>query len=348
MYRSFAFLALLFALPLVVRAADTAQTQTGAAMVKAASTLAASLSEADAGKIMLKYDDPRRTDWHNIPKPERKGLPMRDMSNELKDKTHDLLKASLSASGYEKAVRIMALENNLFEDEKKVKTAPLRDPQRYFLSIFGKPAATGTWGYSFEGHHLSLNFVVTDGAVVADTPSFWGANPAVVKEFITGGPEVGTRTLAAEEQLGFDLVNSLNDEQKKTAIVADKAPAEYRAGGQPQPPMTAPEGIAVEKLTEPQKKILWSLMEAYNSHLTDDVATANLEEIKAGNLNRVYFGWWGATKPEVGHYYRVQGPTFVLEFINYQDGVGGTKANHIHSVWRSLKGDFGLPIAGAK
>jgi hypothetical protein len=329
-----------------LRAEDADQSKTGAAMTKAASELVAKLSPADAAKIMLDYNDPRRTDWHNIPKPERKGLPLRDMKNELKDQTHNLLKASLSPSGYEKAVRIMSLENNLFEDEKSAKTAPLRDPQRYFLSIFGTPSDKGAWGYSIEGHHLSLNFVVKDGSVVSDTPSFWGANPTIVKTFITGGPEVGVRTLAGEEELAFDLVNALDAEQKKLAIVSDKAPAEYRAGGQPQPPMTPPEGIPAAKLTDAQQKILWSLIETYNSHLTDDVAAANLAEIKAENFDRVYFGWWGATKPGVGHYYRVQGPSFVLEFVNQQDGVGKTPANHIHSVWRSLKGDFAIPVAG--
>lgn len=342
---SFALLVALAATVPALVADETSQAKTGAAMTKAASELAASLSPADTAKIMIDYDDPRRTDWHNIPKPERKGLPLRDMSGDLKDRTHDLLKASLSPSGYEKAVRIMSLENNLFEDEKSQKNAPLRDPQRYFLSIFGKPSGKGTWGYSFEGHHLSLNFVVKDGSVTSDTPSFWGANPTVVKIFVTGGPEVGVRTLAGEEQLAFDLVNALDDEQKKQAIVSDKAPAEYRAGGNPQAPATAPEGIAASKLTDAQKKILWSLLETYNSHLTDEVAAANLAEIKAENFDRVHFGWWGATKPEVGHYYRVQGPSFVLEFVNHQNGVNKTPANHIHSVWRSLKGDFAIPVA---
>lgn len=325
---------------------DTSQTKTGAAMVKAASTLVAALSPAEKAKIVLAYDDPRRTDWHNIPKPERKGLPLRDMSNELKDLTQELLKVSLSASGYEKATRIMSLENNLFEDEKKLKTAPLRDPQRYFLSIFGTPSSKGTWGFSFEGHHLSLNFVVSDGAVVSDTPSFWGANPTIVRTYITGGPEVGVRTLKDEEELGFKLVKSLDEKQKQVAIRADKSPAEYRAGGSPQPPLTPPEGIAASELNKEQSEILWDLIKAYNSHLTDDVAAGNIEEIRQANFGRVHFGWWGATEPGIGHYYRVQGPTFVLEFVNYQDGVEGTKANHIHSVWRSLKGDFAIPIKG--
>lgn len=327
---------------------ETPQTKTGADMVKAASKLVAALTPAQATKIVLAYDDPRRTDWHNIPKPERKGLPLRDMPNELKDLTHELLKVSLSPSGYEKATRIMSLENNLFEDEKKLKTAPLRDPQRYFLSIFGTPSSSGTWGFSFEGHHLSLNFVVRDGAVVSDTPSFWGANPTIVRTYITGGPEAGVRTLKDEEELGFKLVNSLDEKQRKVAILADKAPAEYRAGGSPQPPLGPPEGIAASELSQEQSQILWSLIKAYNSHLTDDVAAGNIEEISQANFDRVHFGWWGATKPGIGHYYRVQGPTFVLEFVNYQDGVESTKANHIHSVWRSLKGDFAIPIKDAK
>lgn len=317
-------------------------------MVQAASNLAASLTPADAAKIMLAYDDPRRTDWHNIPKPERKGLALRDMSSSLKDLTHELLKVSLSPTGYEKAVRIMSLEYNLFEDEKLLKTAPLRDPQRYFLSIFGTPAQVGTWGFSFEGHHLSLNFVIHDGVVIANTPSFWGANPAIVYQQIIGGPDVGVRTLKDEEELAFTLVHSLDEKQKRMAIRADKAPAEYRAGGSPQPPMTPPEGIAAADLSGTQKETLWNLIQAYNSHLTDDVAQVNLDEIREANFDRVHFGWWGATEPGIGHYYRVQGPTFVLELVNYQDGVGRTKANHIHSVWRSLKGDFAIPVASVK
>jgi hypothetical protein len=178
--------------------------------------------------------------------------------------------------------------------------------------------------------------------VIADTPSFFGANPATVRTFVAGGPEQGTRTLAQEEQLAFDLVNSLDERQRKKAIIADKAPDEYRAAGKPQPPHTAPEGLPADEMTPEQQKTLWTLLETYNSNLAAELAAARLAEVKAHGLDRVFFAWAGATKPGMGHYYRVQGPTFVLELINVQPDPAGNKANHIHSVWRSLKGDFGV------
>ncbi|MBA3485462.1 MAG: DUF3500 domain-containing protein, partial [Pirellulales bacterium] len=206
----------------------------------------------------------------------------------------------------------------------------------------------GLWGWSFEGHHLSLNFVIRDGKTICNTPSFWGANPATVKVFVDGGPAVGTRTLGKEEQLAFDLVNGLDDAQKREAIIAEKAPDDYRAAGQPQPPHTSPEGLAVARMSNSQKRTLWSLLEAYNSHLHPSIARDRLAEIKAAGLDRVHFAWAGSTQPGVGHYYRVQGPTFVLELINVQSDPAGNPANHIHSVWRSLQGDFAVAVSRAK
>ena len=296
----------------------------------------------------MEFDDPARQDWHNIPKAERKGLQFRDMNATQKKHCHELLRAALSESGYDKAVKIMSLENNLRKGRRGCKAAPLRDPDRYFLTIFGKPEVKGTWGWSFEGHHLSLNFVIRDNEAISSTPSFWGANPATVMIFIDGGPAVGTRILAKEEQLAFDLVNVLNDAQKRKAIIAEKAPDDYRAAGQPQPLQSAPVGLAAAEMTESQKKTLLSLLEEYNSHLHPSIAQDRLAEIKAAGLDRVYFAWAGATKPGVGHYYRVQGPTFVLELVNIQSDPAGNPANHIHSVWRSLQGDFAVPVVDSK
>jgi hypothetical protein len=320
----------------------------GAAMVTAAQKFLASLDDEEAAEATMAFDDPARQDWHNIPKADRKGLQFHDMSASQKELCHSLLRAALSESGYDKATKIMALENNLREGEKGVQGAPLRDPERYFITIFGKPDVKGLWGWSFEGHHLSLNFVVRDGKTICNTPSFWGANPATVKIFIEGGPAVGTRTLGPEEQLAFDLVNGLDDAQKREAIIAEKAPDDYRAAGQPQPPHTSPAGLPAAKMNETQKKSLWSLLEAYNSHLHQSIARDRLAEVNAAGLDRVHFAWAGATQPGVGHYYRVQGPTFVLELINVQSDPAGNPANHIHSVWRSLQGDFAVPVTGAK
>ena len=314
----------------------------GLAMTEAAQKFVASLDANQAAKVMMKFDDPARLDWHNIPKPERKGLQFKDMNAEQRKLCLALVETALSETGYEKGLKIMSLEANLKEGEKGVATAPLRDPERYFLTIFGKPETGGTWGWSFEGHHLSLNLVIRDGQVISDTPSFMGANPATVRIFVPGGPEVGTRTLGQEEQLAFDLVNSLDDAQRAKAIIAEKAPDDYRNAGKPEPPHSAPEGLAAADMTEAQKKTLWSLLEAYNGNLAEELTAARLAQVKAGGLDRVYFAWAGSTKPGVGHYYRVQGPTFLLELVNIQSDPAGNPANHIHSVWRSLPNDFGV------
>ena len=154
-------------------AKETAPQTTGVKMARAAQKYVASLSPEQRAKGIMSFDDPRRLDWHNIPKPERKGLQLRDLSADQQKLVHELLKDSLSETGYDKAVKILALENNLHEGEKNRPGSPLRDAQRYFLTIFGEPSESGEWGWSFEGHHFSVNFVVRDGQVVADTPSFW-------------------------------------------------------------------------------------------------------------------------------------------------------------------------------
>lgn len=325
-----------------VRAEEATGGKLGHEMAAAAKAVLAGLSEKDQARVMMKFDDPARLDWHNIPKPTRKGVQLREMNADQQKLVHKLLEVALSKVGYEKAARIMSLENNLFEGEKPLLGSPIRDPQRYFLSIFGKPENTGEWGWSFEGHHFSLNFAIKNGEVVADTPSFFGANPATVGVFVTGGPEKGTRTLANEEQYAFDLVNQLTDEQRKKAIIDEKAPADYRAAGAPTPPPYAPEGIAASDLTDAQKKTLWSLLETYNANLAPELTAARLAEVKAAGVDKVYFAWAGSTMPGVGHYYRVQGPTFVLELVNIQADPQGNKANHIHSVWRSETHDFGI------
>ncbi len=315
-----------------------------AAMTDAARNFLAALSPAEKAKATRSFDDPARVDWHNIPKPERKGLQVREMNAKTRELCHELLKAALSDEGYEKAVLIMSLESNLKEGEKNLSSSPLRDPERYFLTIFGEPTLTGPWGWSFEGHHFSLNYVVRNGQVLAATPSFWGANPATVHIFVEGGPEVGVRTLAGEEQTAFDLVQSLDAEQQKVAIIADKAPNDYRAAGQPQPPQAAPAGLAFNRMNADQQQLVKSLVTTYVRHWEQPLAEATLNGIQEAGWDKVHFAWLGSTKPGVGHSYRIQGPTFVLELVNIQADPAGNLANHIHSVWRDVRGDFAVPV----
>lgn len=320
-------------------AADARPAET---MTAAAQAFLLSLSSEQQSEAIVPFDSPQRRDWHNIPKADRKGVEFGELSAEQQKLALALLRAALSDEGYEKALKIMALENNLREGEKNNAGAPLRDAERYFITVFGEPTAEGPWGWSFEGHHFSQNLVVCKGRVFGDTPSFWGACPATVKTFVAGGPEVGTRTLAQEEQLAFDLLTALDASQQGEAIIAAKAPADYRGPGEPEPPRAAPEGLAAAKMTDEQKQTLRALLVAYSDNLAPEMAEARLAEIDAAGFERVHFAWQGATKPGVGHAYRVQGPTFLLELVNIQSDPAGNPANHIHSVWRSLKHDFGV------
>ncbi|WP_175517682.1 DUF3500 domain-containing protein [Planctomicrobium piriforme] len=342
---------LAFSLAALLAWSSFAQAETAALVPVAVQMSAAaqqfldSLDPKERPRAMMAFDDPQRLDWTNVPKPTRKGIQLREMSLPQREKCHALLRASLSPAGYEKACRIMSLENNLREGEKNLTNGQLRDPERYFLTIFGTPGQQGVWGYSFEGHHLSLNFVVKDGEIFSDSPSFWGANPATVSVFVENGPENGVRTLTDEEQLAFDLVNALDDTQRQKAIIAAEAPSDYRGVGSPKPPEGPAEGLSVAEMTPAQKQTLWKLLEVYTGHLPKSVAAARQAEIKEAGVDQVHFAWLGATKPGVGHAYRIQGPTFALDLVNVQSDPAGNKANHIHSVWRSLKHDFGMITA---
>jgi hypothetical protein len=292
------------------------------------------------------YDDPRRLAWHFIPlenEKEREGLQIRHMTAEQRKAAHDLLKTVLSEAGYGKVTKIMELENLLLELQKG-KTGPLRDAERYYFAVFGTPTAEGKWGLSIEGHHLSLNFVIDKGNVTSSTPTALCANPAIVMNENVPSIKKGTRVLAKEETLAFDLLASLTPEQKKVAIIAEKAPAEIRAAGEPQPPQEAAAGLAADKLTGQQRSILQSLIEEYAKTVPEEVAKARLEAIEKDGLTKLHFAWAGAEKPGVGHYYRVQGPTMLIEFVNVQPDAAGNPANHIHSIWRDMRGDLGVVI----
>jgi hypothetical protein len=315
----------------------------GADMTAAAEKFVGTLSAEQRKTALMNYDDPARLDWHFIPKGHRKGLQIKEMSAEQRKAAHALLSAALSQAGYQKATTIMELEAILHELEKAKQGGNIRDTERYYFTLFGQPTLEGKWGLSVEGHHLSLNFVVAEGRVVSSTPAFFGANPAEVRSSVGVGPKPGTRVLKAEEQLAFDLVNSLDAAQRKTALIAEKAPADIRGPAGPQPPGDAPEGLVASKFTDAQKKTLRALLEAYCANMPKEVADRRLEGVEKGGLDAIHFAWAGATKPGVGHYYRVQGPSFLIEFVNVQPDAAGNPANHIHSVWRDMAGDFALP-----
>jgi len=323
----------------------------GETMLEAANKYIATLTTDQRAKGVLAYDDKQRIEWHFIPKPDppgagfREGMKVGDMNAEQRKAAHTLLKGALSEAGYSKATQIMALEG-LLNDLEKSKTGNrmVRDTDRYFFTIYGNPTPEGKWGLSVEGHHLSLNFVVDKSHVIATTPSAFGANPAIVKSDNIPSIKLGTRVLAKEESLALDLVASLTADQKKEATIADKTPTEVRAAGAPQPATDAAKGISADKLSGEQKGILRSLVEEYANSFPQDVAQARMEAVRSGGIENIRFGWAGSTKEGEGRYYCVQGPNFQIEFINVQPDSAGNPANHIHSVWRDMRGDFAIPV----
>ena len=316
------------------------QTQTaGTSMVAAAEAFVGTLSGEQKAKAVFPFDSKERFNWNFVPlqdkekNPTRKGLPLEQMSAEQKKAALALVRAGTSEQGGATAVAVMSLEAILRDQEKK--GAMVRNPEWYFFTVFGTPSKTGAWGWRVEGHHLSLNFTMEGTQVVAATPNFYGANPAVLQT----GPNKGKRILAPTEQLAIDLFKSLDDEQRKVAYRKEPFPEPEQKSVKPN--VGAPVGLAAAKMTEKQREMLKKLIHSYTDRMPPDVAEMELKQVKAGGLDKVHFAFTGETEPGKGRTYRVQGPHFVIEFLNMQADAAGNPANHIHSAWRRIVGDFG-------
>jgi uncharacterized protein DUF3500 len=310
----------------------SATRKTGEKILDAASELFAALSEKEISRALFEPGSEERINWHFIPR-ERKGLPIKDLDEGKRAKAIALLKASLSEEGARKAQGVMAHEAILGDVEKKSGTTPfVRDPLLYFVSFFGKPARDGKWGWRMEGHHLSLNFALSGGEVLSFTPAFYGANPAEVQE----GPHKGFRLLAGVEDLGRGLVTSLNQEQLAACLTDADAdvPKEVPGPGTARYEGPYPRGVTGKQLDEGQRKKLRDLIQEYIRNFPEDLVSV----VSLTDLEGVHFAWRGGLKPLEGHSYLVHGPNFVLNYTDLQNG-----ANHIHSCFRMLKGEFGRP-----
>lgn len=313
----------------------------GARMAEAAESLIAKLTKEEKAQALFTFDDPHRTTWYFTPMQEkrlpiRKGLRLENLSDEKQAAVLELLKCGLSKTGYEQATTIMSLEGLLRELEGP-NGAMVRNPGWYFVSIFGEPSKTGTWGWRIEGHHLSVNVTIAKGEVISASPLLFGANPAEVKS----GDKKGLRTLPEIEDLAKELIASLNDDQTKLAKQA-KQYSEVKEK-QPNADVGEPVGIPAGKLTAAQQKTLAQLVEAYANRLPGDIASTELKRYQEADTDAIHFGYCiEADKPGKPYTYRIQGPTFVIEFLNTQADGSNNPANHIHSAWRALPNDFGL------
>ena len=260
----------------------------------------------------------------------RHGLSFREMQQDQQHMAYALLASVLSARGLQKTAQIMSLEQILHDANPKGRFA--RDPKWYFISIFGKPSVKGTWGWRFEGHHLSLSFTVVDGHVGGLTPSFLGTNPGKVLD----GPRKGLQVLASEEKIARALTRSLNAEQRKVAVVDEKAPADIITKADRKARRLEPLGLAASEMNKKQFTQLWTLIEEYLRNYRPDLAEEGLKHLEGLDLKMIHFAWAGSLESGKGHYYRIQAPDFLIEYDNTQNG-----ANHVHCVVRDLKRDFG-------
>lgn len=303
------------------------------AMAEAARQFLETLSDRQKAKAQFSFDQEERYNWHYIPR-NRKGIPLYELNSAQRTAAMNLLHMALSDTGFSKATAIIELEATLREMEGRPANDDYRDPGQYFLSIFGDPVTDSIWGWRLEGHHLSLNFSSENNRLVSGTPGFFGTNPAVV----LSGPEKGKHILKDETELGFALLHSLDAAQKEKAVISSRAPSEIITGADRQALIRDTSGIRYDELNPSQQDIFMQLLSVYIHRYTRLFAQAMMQEIEQAGLHQLRFSWAGAQQPGRGnpHYYRIQGPSLIIEYDNTQNN-----ANHIHTVIRDLNHDFG-------
>ena len=286
-------------------------------------------------KANFSFDSPERRRWHYVPREmfDRKGVSLKEMNSRQRRTALKLMAGGLSHAGYDSVTAIMDLEKTLGEIEQLLNQSQLvRDPQLYFFSVFGDPSTKNTWSWRAEGHHISLNFTICSGKWIAPNPLFLGANPAEVQ----GGSQKGLRILAKEEDLARNLLAATPIDQKQNTIISPTAPANILSRALPKVELASAKGLAAGSMTPHQREILVRLIQVYIDRLPRKLAAIEQKKLKQAGLDAIHFAWAGPQARGAPHYYRLHGPFFFVEYDNTQDN-----ANHIHTVWRNLKDDFG-------
>jgi hypothetical protein len=313
-------------------AAGFANAPSNVAMTQAAQAFLAALAPDQKTRMTFQMTDAERQNFKFTPV-LRKGLAYREMTGDQRALAQSLLSTALSQRGLAKVLNISSLEAILKAQEFN-NPAFERDPNNYLYSIFGTPSETGTWGWRYEGHHTALYFTIVNGKVTA-TPTFFGTNPAEVKD----GPRKGFRALKYEEEYARDFLASLDANQKKIAIVNAVAPRDIISGEKRKADPLDAKGLPASSLNAKQLDLLMALIGEYAGNLNEELAATRIAAVKkAGNAN-IHFAWQGTEVRGEGHYYSIQTPTFLIEYDNTQNN-----NNHIHSVWREFNGDFGLDL----
>ena len=314
-----------------------------------ANTFISSLSEDQKKLALMEFDTKERHNWTFLPTKftktkMRKGFRIKDMSEEQLKKTFDIVKAITSEAGFNKSIAIMEYETIMSILEKN---PVMRDSKKYFISIFGTTAKEGRWALRYEGHHLCLNFTIEDDEIISATPLFLGVNPGRVIDNAGTNHKVGTRLLAVQEDLGFELIKSFSAEQKKAAVVSKGNPETMRSYDAAPVPMKKA-GVAVKNFTKEQKAIFKKLLYTFTQTVEKGFAQESNYELDA-EMEKMYFSWYGNTEDvKIPHSFIIDGPVSYIRFSNWATDSLKTKANHIHSLWRNRVKDFGYKIEMSK
>jgi hypothetical protein len=286
------------------------------------------LDAQQRSKVLFEFGSPRKPAWSNLPVTmvPRNGVRLGELSKVQRAAALDAVAAVLSKEGFQKVVDIMNADDQLVKGDNKMRFGT----DHFYIALFGKPSATDPWMLQFGGHHLGLNVTVVGKQTVL-TPTHTGTQP---DSFTRNGKTV--RPLGPENDLAFKLVNMLDAKQQAQAILGAK-PKNLILGPGQDGKTIPPEGIKGSALNEAQRATVLELIGAYVHILPDQSADTRLAALKA-KLDDTYFAWYGPTKNGSAAYYRVQGPTLVIEYAPQ----GGT--NHIHTIIRDPSNDYGRQL----
>jgi hypothetical protein len=336
------FLFIGFVVALIAGTVISAQ-RSSSTMASAATAFVNSLTPEQRQKAVFPFKSDERLHWNFIPTEmfPRNGLLLRDMTEQQRKLAQDLLKSALSQRGYLTATAIMDLETTLGDLERRSRESGRggeafeRQPLKYFFSVFGTPSTKETWGWRVEGHHVSLHFSVINGTLVASSPTFFGSNPAEVRE----GPKAGLRILGDQEDEARTLLTSLNDSQRAKAVIQNVALNDIVTTNKLDISALSPVGLIAADMTPQQREQLMKVINVYIGKMSDDIAADRLAKLQKAGVEKIAFAWAGEATRGKKHYYRIQGPTFLIEHDNSQND-----GNHVHSVWRDFNGDFGRDL----
>lgn len=324
-------IALALALPLAVAAVLPTPPKSSEVIAEAARAFLGSLDDQQRGAAVMPFAGEQRRDWHYIPR-DNEGLIFKELTDDQKRLAHALIRSSMSTAGYHKTTTIMFLDQILYELETaRGRRAANRDPNRYWVAVFGTPSTDTNWGWRIQGHHVSMNFSSMANEITIASPAFFGANPHEIQS----GPYAGLRVLGAEEDLGKELLGMLSPGQRGRAVLGTEVPADViLTPGRQADLLSEPKGLPFSAMNADQQGVLWQLIEEYARNARKELADSQLARIDAAGRENISFGWIGSVQRGEGHYYRIHGPTFVIEYDN-------ASGNHSHTVWRDLEKDFG-------